>query len=191
MRIAISGTHCSGKSSLVAAFVEEHPHYSPELEAYEALEQLHGELFSGEANAEDLCRQLEYCVARIQHYNDDECVVFERSPLDYVGYLQALSRLKRETANSSLTERAIDMAKTVITHLDLIAYLPLHGCELDVSDEEDLKLRDAVDRRLEAILLDDELDILNAPRPTVVELTGSTHQRLLALNKLLGFRGET
>jgi len=40
MRIAISGTHCSGKSSLVAAFVEEHPHYSPELEAYEALEQL-------------------------------------------------------------------------------------------------------------------------------------------------------
>ena len=71
-----------------------------------------------------------------------------------------------------------------------VALFP-HGCELDVSDEEDLKLRDAVDRRLEAILLDDELDILNAQRPIVVELTGSTHQRLLALNKLLGFRGET
>jgi hypothetical protein len=68
MRIAISGTHCSGKSTLIDEFLLAHPEFTHEPEAYEALQEDHGETFSAEPNAEDFYRQLEYNVGRLRQY---------------------------------------------------------------------------------------------------------------------------
>src|SRR5689334_17848496 len=111
MRIAISGTHCSGKSSLIEAFLDQYPHFWHEVEGYEALEQLHGECFSSEANAEDLFRQFAYCIERLGAYEPGANVVFERSPFDYVAHLQALVQLRRDTANNELTQQALEIAR--------------------------------------------------------------------------------
>src|SRR4030095_13845740 len=85
MRIAISGTHCCGKSTLMDAFLTTHSDFSHEPEAYAALED-RGETFAAEPSADDFVRQLEYCVDRLDQFAPNEDVIFERCPADYLAY---------------------------------------------------------------------------------------------------------
>jgi len=67
----------------------------------------------------------------------------------------------------------LEPVSKAMQHLDLIVYLPLD--EDQTLESEYPKLQKAVDRRLNTMLLDDELGIISAP---VVEARGSTAQRL-------------
>src|SRR5262249_46260868 len=53
MRVAISGTHGCGKSTLIEAFLLDHGDYVHEPEPYEALQDLYGEVFAEEPSADD------------------------------------------------------------------------------------------------------------------------------------------
>ncbi len=166
MRIAVSGTHCVGKSTLIEEFLRMHPDYVHEPEPYTTLVEDFGEEFSAEPCVDDFLRQLEFSIDRLVKHAGDENVIYERCPLDFLAYIEALE-----------PDRVHDLLGPVseaVRNLDLIVYLPIDGFEYDVDDGHP-KLRKAVDRRLNAILLDDELGILSA---RVVEATGSTAQRL-------------
>ena len=178
MRIAISGTHCCGKSTLIEAFLAAHSEYAHEPEPYEMLQELHGETFGAEPSAEEFFIQLEYQVERLRQYCVGDRVIFERSPVDFVAYLLALDDLARDTADPALTKQSIEVARGAVQLLDLIVYLPATGA---VSESEDPDLRTAVDARLEEILLNDELGIFATPSSSILEITGTTSQRLVAL----------
>jgi predicted ATPase len=105
MRLAVSGTHCSGKSTLIESFLLRHRDYAHEQEAYEALE-----LFTSEPSAEEFFSQLEYHITRLRKYEKSDRVIFERSPADYVAYLKAIIELRRHSADRQLLERAIELA---------------------------------------------------------------------------------
>ena len=183
MRIAISGTHCSGKSTLIEEFLDTHPSFEYEPEAYEALQEFNDEAFP-EPTAESFFAQLEYLVDRLQRYKRGDLVVFERCPFDYVAYLSALLSLKRSSADSHLAKQSVSIAQTAIRLLDVIAFLP--GNEIGpVSEDEDPQLRDEVDAELENILMNDSLDIFAGRGPRIVQLTGSTTQRLTVLSSVI------
>ena len=57
MRIAVSGTHCSGKTTLIEEFLRAHPDFVHEPEAYTVMVEDYGEEFSSER---DFFRQLEF-----------------------------------------------------------------------------------------------------------------------------------
>ena len=171
MRIAVSGTHCVGKSTLINEFLAVHPEYTHEPEPYATLVEEFGEEFSAEPNVDDFLRQLEFSIDILAKHARGEKVIYERCPLDFLAYIEALE--------PGHTHELLGPISTAIKNLDLIVYLPI---ENDCDDEYP-KLRKAVDRRLNAILLDDELAILDTP---VVEATGSTAQRLrIVEHKLL------
>src|SRR5688500_8701441 len=111
MRIAISGTHCCGKSTLIDNFLSLYPNFTHEPEAYEALQDEHGEVFSADPVAEDYYRQLEYCVGRLQQYGSGDCVIFERCPADYLAYLLALADLGRDPTAQRIAENSINIAR--------------------------------------------------------------------------------
>ncbi|HEX7830976.1 MAG TPA: hypothetical protein VF787_15075, partial [Thermoanaerobaculia bacterium] len=62
MRIAISGTHGSGKSTLIDDFLHAHRDYAHEPEPYEWLDE------PAEPDAESFYRQLELSVERLRRY---------------------------------------------------------------------------------------------------------------------------
>jgi len=184
MRIAISGTHCCGKSTLIDEFLITHPEYTHEPEAYEVLEE-HGESFGGEASADDFVRQLEYNVSRLDQFGPDENVVFERSPADYLAYLLALEKLRRDPDAPHLKELAIEVTKRGMHNLDILVFLRPNDRDYEVPDDEDPILRTVVDNSLEQILLDNELDLVAGNHPLVMEASGSTAERVEALNTRL------
>lgn len=178
MRIAISGTHCCGKSTLIESFLAAHNEYVHEPEPYEMLQELHGEVFSAEPTAEDFFRQLEYQHERLREYSAGDRVVFERGPVDFVAYLLALDDLGRDTADAALARQSIQIAGSVVKLLDLIVYVRATG---EAPESEDPELRTAVDHELEEILLNNEFGMFTGRQPAILEITGTTAQRLRIL----------
>jgi hypothetical protein len=167
MRIAVSGTHCTGKSTLIDEFLKTHPEFAHEPEPYTVLVEDFGAEFSAEPCVEDVYRQLEFNVDRLRQHARGERVIYERCPLDFLAYIDALDPQSAEASRGLVSE--------AMQNLDLIVYVPL---AVEFSESEYPKLRKAVDRRLSAIFRDDEFGILSSCSANIIEATGSTPQRL-------------
>lgn len=175
MRIAVSGTHGVGKSTLIDEFVRMHPEFVHEPEPYTVLVEDLGEEFADEPGVEDFRRQLEFNIDRLRQYAPGEKVIYERCPIDFLAYIDALEPRGIEALLSPVSK--------AMQNLDLIVYLPLDD-DLTIESEYP-KLRKAVDRRLSRMLLDDELGIIRA---RVVEAKGSTAQRLRIVEKAITYQ---
>jgi hypothetical protein len=189
MRIAVSGTHCCGKSSLVDEFLRIHPDFTHEPEPYTVLEEEYGEVFGAEPSLDDFNRQLEFNVERLRSYDSGERVIYERSPVDFLAYMLALNDLRRGVGATRLIENSLGIVTVAIPLLDLIAFLPLDAHEDTggmLSDTEDPELRKAVDSRLGGIFLDNDFGLFTSRHPVVLELRGSAAQRLRTLDEFLG-----
>ena len=155
-----------GKSTLIDEFLRKHPEFVHEPEPYTVLVEDLGEEFSEEPCVEDFRRQLDFNIDRLRQHAPGENVIYERCPIDFLAYVDALEPRSVEALLGLILE--------AMQNLDLIVYLPLDD-DLMIESEYP-KLQKAVDRRLSKMLLDDELG--SAP---VVEAKGSTTQRLRIL----------
>ena len=97
MRIAISGTHGTGKSTLIDKFLRAHPHFVHEPEPYTVLVEDFGEEFSEEPCVEDFYRQLEFNVEGLKHHTHEPHVIYERCPIDFLAYIAALDAKSAES----------------------------------------------------------------------------------------------
>ena len=168
MRIAVSGSHCCGKSTLAADFLAAHPEYAHEPEPYEWLEEI--EPLAGTPSADDFVRQLAFGVERLRGFAPGARLIVEHSPADFIAYLRALGA--HDLANGSLP-----VAEEGLRHLDLIVYVP---AEIDVPDCEDPELRRVADEWLGEIYAGGELEL-----PAVIEVRGTPAERLAAVEKAL------
>lgn len=173
MRIAVSGTHGVGKSTLIDEFLRVHSEFEHEPEPYTVLVEDLGEEFTSEPCVEDFRRQLEFNLERLVQHGPGANVIYERCPLDFLAYIQAL--------DAKSAEALVERISNAMRSLDLIVYLPL---EEDHEESEYPRLRKAVDRRLGAIYRDDEFGIISSNVVSLIEATGSTAQRLRILDEL-------
>jgi hypothetical protein len=185
MRLAISGSHATGKSTLIAAFLAKRPEYRHEPEAFETLGDDVELGDSGEPTVEGLRTLLEYTVSAVESRASDACVVFERSPVDYLAYAAASREARRGSATAEFLSAQVPIVKASLRALDLIAYLPVSPDGLEGRAGEDAGFRRRVDRCLRRALLEDEHDLLDDPdAPAVVELPPQPEQRLAELIRL-------
>lgn len=168
MRVAVSGTHGVGKSTLIDAFLQKHPEFVHEPEPYTVMVEDLQEEFSAEPCVEDFLRQLDFNIDRLFQHAANENVIYERCPVDFLAYIHALDPQTAATVQESVIE--------AIQHLDLIVYLPLE----ETSDEFP-KLQRAVDRKLSFIYQKDEI-------ANVVEADGPTAQRLRILENSINIK---
>lgn len=179
MRIAVSGSHGTGKSTLIAAFLERRPDYAHEPEAFELLGD-DVEMDDQGPTAGGLRLLLAHTVAALERYADGARVVVERSPADYLAYAAA-SRWPRDERDA-FVESALPLVRAGLARLDLVAYLPAVE---DGRPDEDPRFRRRVDRALARALLDDEHDLFGGTaRPRVVTLPAAAGPRLAELMRL-------
>jgi predicted ATPase len=176
MRIAISGAHCTGKSTLIDEFLRVHPEFVHEPEPYTVMVDEFGEEFSAEPRAEDFLRQLEFNIDRLKQHGRGERVIYERCPIDFLAYVECLSRKDQIPIVADVLES--------LKNLDLIVYLPTDNT-IDV--DEFPKLRKAVDRRLSEIYHEDDLGIFHASRLNIIEAIGPMEKRLRTVEAAIKF----
>lgn len=188
MRIAVSGTHCCGKTTLIDEFLLAHREFAHEPEPYAVLQDDYGEVFAAEPSADDFYRQLEFNVSRLCRYGPGERVIYERSPADFLAYLLALDDLGRDEDALRLADSSLGVVREGLQLLDMIVFLPIDDGDGGggVPEWEDLELRRKVNKRLEGILLEDEFGFFASNRPIVVEAIGSTGRRVRTVEMAIG-----
>jgi AAA domain-containing protein len=168
MRIAVTGTHVVGKSTLVADLAAQLPTYEVlEEPYYDLLDE--GVPFSETPTPEDFEVQLERSVElMVMHCGSD--VLFDRCPVDYFAYLASLGNAGRNTLF-----RWLPLAADALKSLDLVILVPVERPDRIVSVSiEHAGMRKRVNRLLERILFEDELGL----RLHAIEVTGSPDQRV-------------
>lgn len=175
MRIAVSGTHGSGKSTLINAFLGTEPGYLHEPEPFERLDEA-----PDEPGADSFFEQLGISRRRLRSFGRGTNVIAERCPLDFLAYLLALEELSRPLASPELTERATELFPAAMSPIDLLVVLPLESTHpISIPDWEDLELRD----RMNDILLELAGDTDLVGDLEVVELAGPVSTRLAMLTR--------
>src|SRR5687768_1600059 len=87
MRIAVSGTHRTGKSSLLDELHDRLPNYRLVNEPYHLLEE-EGFEFASPPSLEDFVEQLRRSVDLLVDVDaSGQNVLFDRCPIDFLGYL--------------------------------------------------------------------------------------------------------
>ncbi len=177
MRIVVSGTHASGKSTLISDFVAAHPQFEVLGDPFELIDEV------GQADASSFFAQLRVSAARLVHLKAGDSVIAERGPLDFVAYLRALETLRRPGRSSAALERGEELTRLAMAHVDLLVVLPLSARDrIDVPMDEDPELREVMDDAL--LDLSDDPDLVGAA--DVVELTGDPATRLQRLEAAAG-----
>ena len=167
MRIAISGTHCSGKSTLVDALSETLPQYTTVEEPYHLLQE-EGYEFAELPSIEDFVLQLERSIESLDESASN--VIFDRCPADILGYL--LSHTDTEAFD---LKEWLPRIRTAIRKLDLLVFLPIEDIDRIVLPlSQDAAYRQRVDELLKDIVLDDLFDF----DVEVLEATGSPQRRV-------------
>jgi predicted ATPase len=165
MRVAFAGTHRTGKTTLVETLSSRLPGYEALEEPYRLLED-EGYEFSDPPGVEDFERQLRRSIEMLAEPRAR--ALFDRCPLDFVAYLQAID------ADAELDDWLDDIRASIET-LDVIVVVPIETPDrIAVASHEDRRLRERVDEALRTLVLDDPYGLGAA----TTEVHGSIDERV-------------
>ena len=167
MRIAVSGTHFSGKSTLVEALSEALPQYTTIDEPYHLLQE-EGYEFAELPSIEDFELQLERSIESLDEKAPN--IIFDRCPADILGYL-----LSHTDVEAFDLEEWLPRVQTAIRKLDLLVFLPIEEPDrIVLPSSEDAAYRQRVDEKLKEMILENSFDL----EVDVLEVTGSPKTRV-------------
>ncbi|GAA2226144.1 ATP-binding protein [Herbiconiux moechotypicola] len=179
MRIVVSGTHASGKSTLVSDFALLYPAFSVLPDPFELID----EAWDG-PGASSFARQLRLSAARLDPTETPGDLIAERGPIDFLAYLLAFDALDRMPESPGLLARSAEVTRDALRHVDLVVLLPLAPADgISIGVDEDPALRDAMNDALLDLVNDD--DIVDEG-VTVMEITGDRDRRLRMLQAVVG-----
>lgn len=186
MRIAISGTHCMGKTTLIADLIKKYPHYKTEMEPYYHLQEMQTMELSLEPSMDSLIEQLDYSIKQLNDAKNKENIIFDRCPIDFIAY--AMCIIKQDDMDiheSEISERFSEVTEA-LNYLDLIVFLPITKEHLIEYTEENPEYRSAADKCFKKIYRDDGLDIFPSySHPKIIEIWGERAERVKKFESIL------
>ena len=200
MRIAISGSHSLGKSTVVHDWVARHPDYLREEEPNRAL-GLYGpyEILFREASTKlHNGIQMFYNISRIHRFGSStDRVIFDRAPVDYLAYSHYTADQGTTDIDAAFLSSMVAPIRESLDHLDILAFVPESAewpveMEADGIRPVDHAYRDEVDAIFKKIYREGLFEIFpkKAP-PLFVELIGPPEARWDQLEEAIRLREAT
>lgn len=187
MRIAISGTHCMGKTTFIEDFLKKHPEYVYEEEPYHQLQEEHDREFSEEPTLDEFIEQLDYSIKRLDFHAAHPHVIFERCPIDFVAYSMYLAQQEGMNFEDTPVFEMLPEIKETLENLDVIIFLPMtKERHIPCPESEDGTYREAVDEILKQIYREDMFEFFaNSEFSQIVEIWGTLEERMKKLEYYL------
>ena len=186
MRIAISGTHFIGKSTLIEDFIKRHPEYRCEIEAYYKLQDEKTMELSLEPSLDSLLEQLDYSINQQNVCAIEKDIIFDRCPVDFLAYAMCVLNQDSIDINESEVSERFPEIKEALDHLDLIVFLPITKENSIEYTEENLSFRKAADKYFKKLYRDEICDIFpKYGHPKIIEIWGDQLTRIKKLENYL------
>jgi hypothetical protein len=173
VRVAFSGSHRTGKTTLAGAIADLVPSYVVIDEPYRVLEEA-GHDFADPPSVEDYEEQLRTSLALVGDAPAD--ALFDRCPLDLIAYLQAVD-------DDFDIDEWLDDVRSAMAHIDLIVVVPIED-RIPVPDHEDRRLRRRVDEHVQRLALEDPFGF-DVP---ALEVAGSLAERVEQVSRAMRIR---
>lgn len=154
MRIAVSGTACTGKSTLVNNIVQVWSNYKTPTKTYRDLIKEKNLPHSSSTSIDTQWDILNFMLDQLQATNKNSNIVFDRCPLDNLAYTLWAHDNNKEGFTKEYVDKAIRLTRESMRHLDLILLLKYDPAIKIVEDN----LRDTDEKFIKDI--DDIFDAL-------------------------------
>ena len=166
MKIAVSGAHRTGKTTLIEELVALRPDFEVVDEPYWQLAE-EGHAFAETPGIDDFELQLERSIESILGIEGE--VVFDRCPLDLLAYLAT-----HDDADAFDVDRRLPRVEEAMQQLDLIVFVPIEEPDR-IGPSDDDPWRRQVDEELQETVLNDRWGF-GVP---VIEVVGSPGERAI------------
>lgn len=174
MRIAVSGAHRTGKTSLIEELADALPGFDVVDEPYYLLED-EGHVFAELPDRADFQAQLARSVRSVLEC-DGDCL-FDRCPLDLLAYLSVL-----DESEGVGVEFEADEVREAMRRIDVVVYVPIEEPDrVGGSGPDPGRLRRRVDEALRDMVFDDPWEF---SIPTI-EVAGTPQERVAQILEFL------
>jgi hypothetical protein len=125
MRIAISGSACQGKTTLIDDFLKQWPNYKRSPESYRKLIRKKGAKINKEGTKESQWTILNSMFDDLQNTSKDDYIIYDRCCLDNLVY--SLWHNAKQTSNidDEFIKKCIPIVQQSMHFLDIIFFLPI------------------------------------------------------------------
>lgn len=188
MRIAICGSACQGKTTLVNDFIEAWPNYKKSAESYREAIKKENLKINKEINKDSQWKILNCLIDDVQKTNKNDYVIFDRCPIDNLVY--SLWSLEKQTSDidKEFIDKCIPLVRESMKFIDIIFFIPITKVapvQIEPKDnrEIDREFIEETDNIFKAI----QYSLMNKgacaffnndDRPPIIEVFGSPEQRI-------------
>lgn len=200
MRISISGTQNTGKSTLVKDFLKEWPMYELSSFDYRSLIETR-DSHSKNTSEEVQWKILNGMIDDLQNMSEHDYVIFDRCPLDNLVYSMWKNSKDTNAVSDKFVSKSIQLVREALKLLDVIFFIPLtkHAPDIPIEDdgkrEIDPVYREEIDNIFKSIshewtrnpnfkLCDPE------DKPPIIEIFGKPLERIEMLKMYINTDGD-
>tara|TARA_R100000005_G_scaffold38665_1_gene18034 strand:+ start:351 stop:1097 length:747 start_codon:yes stop_codon:yes gene_type:complete len=200
MRIAISGTACQGKSTLVKDFLEQWPSYTTPEKTYRDIIAENNLEHSSKTNKETQRKILDFQIEEQQKYRSGDNVIFDRCPLDNLVYSMWACEQPDNDIDEEFVSSCIPLVRESFRNLDIIFFTPITkvapvSIEEDGERDTDQKIIEEIDHIFKAVHRDHENNpktnlFVVDDKPAIIEVFGSRRERTEIIKLYIDAEGD-
>lgn len=198
MRIAICGTACQGKTTLINDIIKEWPMYSKSKESYRKVITEEKLKINKEVNKDGQRKILNCLIDDLQSTSKDDKIVFDRCPLDNLVYSLWSNGKGSSDIDDNFIKECIPLVRESMKFLDIIFFLPITKAapvkiEKKSTREIDKLFIEEIDHIFKAINFQANQNkspfFDSADRPPIIEVFGNPEERIQMIKFYIGQDG--
>lgn len=201
MRIAISGTANTGKSTLLQDFLKTWPNYTTPSQTYRETLKAGKYPHSKNCTKDGQWAILNHMIDEMQKYTSKDHVIFDRCPLDNLIYSLWSNSKNATDIDDAFIDKCIPLVKESMKFLDIIFFLPITKLsKIEIQNdgfrETDPEYISEIDNLFKAIIrhythgLTVDKFFPKDDSPGIIEIFGNREERIALINQYLNVDGD-
>lgn len=200
MRLAIVGSACQGKTTLINDMIKNWPIYKRSEESYRKLLKNEKILINKQVNKDGQWKILNCLIDDIQKTSKGDYIIFDRCPLDNLIYSLWSEEKKASDIDRKFIEKCIPLVQESMKAIDIIFFLPITrvapvNVEIKENREIDKEFIKEIDNIFKAIthtmVATGVCPFMSKDdRPPIIEIFGSPEERIEMLKLYINEKGD-
>ena len=188
MRIAISGTACQGKTTLIKDFLDQWSTYKTPKKTYRDIIKEKDLAHSSKTNKATQWDILNFMIEEQQKYRTGDNVIFDRCPLDNLIYSMWAVEQPNNDIDEEFVKKCIPLVRESFRNLDIIFFTPITKVAPVKIEEDDLRdtnaeIIESIDNIFKAVHREHEHNpkttfFITDDKPAIIEVFGSRTERI-------------